>query len=221
MKVFFSIIFATLTLVFTQNISHAAIRPFYQDVKLPTQAMLEHVTLTAPVAASSTLLKNAAAANNGASTTISSFSAQPDVARNIVITPGGTTANVGAGTAVVSGTNVFGKSISENFTISAAQSSASTGSKAFKTVTSVVFPATTGASVTISVGTGSKLGMPRCLNHAGEYVFSEFAGAYDSTRGTMAVNATAVESNTFIPNSSLDGSSNVDVFYVQNFRCLP
>lgn len=213
--------FLTLITVFVATMAHAAIRPFYQDVKLPTQAMLEHFSVANPAAASATLLKNAGAANNGSSTTFSTFSAQPDFARNIVITPAGTTANVGAGTAVVTGTNTFGKTITENFTISATQSTATTGSKAFKTVTSVLFPATTGAGVTVNIGTGTKLGMPRCLNDAGDYAWSKYGGAYESTRGTMAVSASAIESNTFVPNGSMDGAHNIDVYYVQNFRCFP
>lgn len=217
MTKFFTILFVMLFSL-TAN---AALQRFYQDAKLPTQAMLEHLSVANPAAASATLLTNAGAATNGSATTFSSFSAQPDFPRNIVITTGGTTANVGAGTAVVSGTNYFGKAISENFTISSAQNGATTGSKAFKSVSSVVFPAATGTGVTVSIGTGVKLGMPRCLDDAGKYVFSEFGGVYDATRGTMAVSASAVESNTFSDNSAPDGAHNVEVFYVQNFKCLP
>jgi hypothetical protein len=82
-----------------------------------------------------------------------------------------------------------------------------------------VFPQASGAGVTLSIGTGTKLGITRCVKNAGDYDFDEFGGVYATTRGTMAVSATAVESNTFTPNSAPDGSHDVDLFYVQNFRC--
>lgn len=193
----------------------------YQDQKMPSQSMIEHDTWTNPVAASASNIKLAAAISNSAATTITVFSAQPDVARNIQLTPTGTTANVGAGTAVVTGTNIFGKTISENFTIASTQSTATVGLKAFRTVSSVVFPQATGTGVTLNIGVGSKLGVRRCLTNAGDYVMSEFGGAYDATRGTLANSATAVESNTFVDNSAVDGAHNVDLFYVENFRCWP
>lgn len=191
----------------------------FQNLKLPSQALMEHYTWSAPALGSTTLLLSASNANNGSATTFSSFLAQPDFPRNIVITPGGSTSKVGAGTAVVSGTNIYGKSISENFTISSTQNSATTGAKAFASVSSVSFPATTGGNVNVNVGVGSKLGLIRCVNNAGDYVFSELNGVYDATRGTLAVSSSAVESNTFSPNGAMDGAKNVDLFYVQNFRC--
>lgn len=191
-----------------------------QDLKLPSQASLEHYKWAGPALGTSVYMSSPTPLVSGSPTTISVFSAQPDVPRNIVLTPAGTTA-IGAGTAVVSGLNIFGKAISENYTISANQSSASTGSKAFKSVSSVSFPAATGNGSTVSVGVGSKLGLIRCLDDAGKYVFSEFGGAYDSTRGTQAISSTAVESNTFSSNSALNGSSAVDLYYIQNFRCYP
>lgn len=199
----------------------APVKRLFQDVKLPTQAMMEHYTWTAPAAASATLLKSGQAATNGSTTTVTSFSAQPDFPRNIVLTTGGTTANIGAGTAVVSGTNIFGASISENFTITSAQNGATTGAKAFASVTSVVFPAATGTGATFSVGTGTKLGLNRCTANAGVYDWSVFNGAFESTRGTLASSASAVESNTFIPNGSMDGTKDAEIYYVQNFACFP
>lgn len=193
----------------------------YRDIKLPTQSMVEHYNWPIPAAASATLLKSGAALTNGSATTISTFLAQPDFPRNIVLTTGGTTANIGAGTAVVSGTNIFGAAISENFTITSAQNGATTGAKAFASVSSVVFPAATGTGATVSVGTGVKLGLKRCVARAGDYVFSEFGGAYETTRGTLVNSASAVESNTFAPNGSMDGAHDIDLFYVQNFACFP
>lgn len=194
---------------------------WFQLVKpVPAQAVMEHQLWVAPLLGSATLLKSAAALNNGSATTISTFLAQPDFARNIVLTVGGTAASVAAGTAVVTGTSISGAVISENFAISLNQAGATTGAKAFKSVVSVVFPATTGAGATLSIGSGAKLGLPRCVANAGDYDWSEFGGVFDATRGTLAVSASAMESNTFQSNSALNGSSNVDLFYVQNYGCF-
>lgn len=215
--VFLSVLFAT---VFASNtFANGPWEVRFQNMKLPSQALMEHYVWASPVLGSTTLMLGAQALSTNAATSFSSFSAQPDFPRNVVITPGGSTNSIAAGTAVVTGTNIYGKVISENFALTNNQTSATTGSKAFASVTSVAIPATDGASAQISVGVGQKLGVPRCLNNAGEYAFSEFNGAYETTRGTMAVNSTTVESNTFAPNGTMDGSKNVDLFYVQNFRC--
>lgn len=217
MKSFLIILFALLTV---QTAHAAPWLNFQQNIKLPTQEVLQPYTWAVPAAASTTLLKSGQALSNAAATTITSFSAQPDFARNITLTPTGTTASVQAGTAVVSGTNIYGKTISENFTIANQQSSATTGSKAFLTVSSVVFPQASSTGATLSIGAGTKLGIPHCLATAGKYVFSEYGGAYESTRGTMAISTSAVESNTFIANGSLDAAHDVTVHYIQNYRCF-
>jgi len=216
-------VFTFAVAVLTANTAFANgpwIRSF-QDYKFPTQVAMEHDQWVNPAAASATLLKSGAAISSTAATTITSFAAQPDFARNITLTPTGTTANVAAGTAVVTGLNIFGKTISENFSISSTQSTATTGNKAFKSVSSVVFPQASGTGVTLSIGSGTKLGLRRCMAQTGDYDWSVYGGAYEATRGTIAANATAIESNTFIPNGSEDGANQVDMYYVQNFRCYP
>lgn len=193
----------------------------FQDQKNPSQFFVEHDQWANPLASSATRLKSGTSIGTSTATSISTFTAQPDFARNIILTPGGTTANVGAGTAVVSGLNIFGKAISENFTIGATQSTAVTGNKAFKSVSSVTFPAATGSGVTLSIGIGTKLGLRRCLDKLGDYAWSVYGGEYESTRGTVASSAINIESNTFIPNGTEDGAHNVDIYYLQNFRCYP
>lgn len=197
----------------------------FQDIKLPSQSVLEHYSWATPVIAVTTNLKAATTLTTGQANTISTFllSGTPDYPRNITITTGGTTANVGACTAVVSGTNIYGKAITENFTITSTQNGTTTGASAFKTVTSVLFPSacTTGASVTMAVGVGNKLGLPRCVANAGQYLASIFNSAYETTRGTLVSSATLVEANTFAPNGTMDGAKPVELFYVQNFGCFP
>jgi hypothetical protein len=178
------------------------------------QAVKGYVTQdswTNTATASATLLKTGQATSASATTTVTTFAAQPDVARNIVITPGGTTADVPAGDVVVTGTNIRGATITENFTFAANASAATTGSKAFKTVTSVVFPVQDGAAATYDIGTGVKLGLSRTMN-ADNYINGSVDGTYETTRATVAFSATAVESNTVTfntaPNASRDQKAN-------------
>jgi len=192
---------------------------FFQNAKFPTQASLEHYTWVSPVAGASTVVASGSALNNGSATSITTFAGQPDYPRNITIGFGGSTGSVGAGTAVVTGTNIFGKTISENFSISAHQTTTTTGSDAFKTVSSVSIPATSSGGATVYVGVGSKLGITRCASSAGDYDWSIFNGAFETTRGTFSTDASHVELNTFVPNGTMDGTKNVELFFVQNYEC--
>lgn len=193
----------------------------FQDQKYPTQVATEHQLWANVTSGASSYIKSGAALTSGAATTISTFTKQPDYARNITLTPTGTTASVQVGTAVVSGLNIFGKAITENFAISAGQSTATTGSKAFASLSSVSFPAASQTGATLSIGVGTKLGVLRCMKNAGDYDFSEYGGVYETTRGTIAANATVIESNTFTPTGTMDQAHDIDLFYIQNFRCYP
>lgn len=217
LSVFLAVLFATVSIPNTFANGPWEVR--FQNMKMPSQAMLEHYVWASPVLGSTTLLLSAQVLPTIAAQQFTSFSAQPDFPRNIVISAGGSTNSFAAGTATVVGTNIFGKVISEDFTIASNQTGSVTGSKAFASVTSVYIPPTDGALAQVSVGVGQKLGIPRCMNNAGDYVFSEIGGVYETTRGTMAVGSTTVQSNTFTSNGTMDGSKNVDLFYVQNFRC--
>jgi hypothetical protein len=221
MKNFIFITALALTLFSIE--SFAVPQRFNRDIKLPSQAIMEHQTMTTPIVATTNrILTTNAGPTSGAALNITSFTAQPDVPRNLTITPTGTTGDVEACVVTVTGTNFSGATITEAFTFLADASTAQTGNKAFKTVTNVAFPASCesgGFAATWIVGVGSKLGVNHCADKAGYYVFSVFDGAYETTRGTMAVNATAIESNTFIPNGTMDAAKNVELFYIQNFRC--
>lgn len=219
-----------LTAIFAFLLSataHSAIRPFYQDVKLPNQRVLEYQLVTDPAAAGTTNILSAhAGATSTAAVTVSTFVAQPDVPRNLVITPGVVNADVGACTITVNGTNYVGQTISETFAFLADATAATTGAKAFKTVTSVVFPLnceTTPFGATWNIGWGEKIGLKRCMDAAGHYAFSTVAGVYETTRGTIVADADEVEKNTIDFNGTMDGSADFEVFFIQNFAqaCQP
>jgi hypothetical protein len=180
--------------------------------------------ITAPVATSTTRILNAnAGPTSAAAKTVTTFAAQPDVPRNLTVTSGGTTTDVESCVITATGTDVYGRTITETFTFSADEAATKTGSKAFRTVTSVAWPASCesgGFAATWSVGVGAKLGLNRCLDAAGYVAFATLNGVYETTRPTVAASATTVSSNTVSLNSSLNGTD-VGVLYFQNNRCLP
>lgn len=218
------IILTVFLLISAQSFA-APVKRFFQDGKLPTQELIERQSFTNPeVAAANDILSANAGNTSAAAATVSTFVAQPDLPRSITITPAGTTADVASCSVVVSGTNFYGESISESFAFAANASTVTVGSKAFKTVSSVLFPAAcedTPFGATWSVGYGEKLGLKRCMGQAGDAILSTVAGVFESTRATVAVNATAIESNTADFNGTMDGAADFDLLFIQNFRCFP
>jgi hypothetical protein len=170
---------------------------------------------TAAATASTTRLTTGQATSASATTTVTSFTAQPDYPRNITITPGGTTADVPAGDVVVTGTNIRDEVITENFTFAANASTVTTGNKAFKTVTSIVYPIQDGAAATYDVGIGVKLGLSRKMN-ADNYINGSVDGTFEATRATVAFSATAIESNTVTFNTAPNASRNHKANYISN-----
>lgn len=218
-------IFLTFFILFFSTLVNAYVVPTYRDLKPASQVMLERQDFGTPVVASTTRLTNGGAGpTSAAAATITSFTLQPDVPRNIVITPGGTTGDIETCNISVNGTNYFGRNISETFAFSADASSAVTGAKAFKTVSSVAFPANCesgGFAATWSIGVGEKLGLKRCMAIAGDWAWSSVGGVYETTRATIVADADEVEKNTADFNGTMDGSARFLGTFVQNFACLP
>ncbi len=219
-------VLAFLAVTLTPMISLAIpVAPKSRDIKLATQQMIEKQSITDPIAAGTANVLSAFAGNtSGAAVTRTTFVAQPDVPRNLVITPGGSTADVAACDVVVNGTDFYDAALSETFSFLANASSATTGAKAFKTVTSVVFPALCEDSPYVaswSVGFGEKLGLKRCLDKAGHVLFSTIDGAKEATAATIAVSASAISGNTADFNGTMDGSADFELFFIQNFACFP
>jgi len=209
----------TLVVGLVALVAEASFKRMPIDAKFPTQEVLQHQTITSPAASSTAYILSANAGGGASGTTVTTFLAQPDVARNLVLTPGGTTADVAAGNVVVTGRDAKGRVITETLALIANQSTATTGNKAFKTITSVQFPAEDspyGAS--FSLGIGEKLGLNRCLNGTGYFIKGLVDGAV-LTGETVAINATEMASNTVIPNPAANGSRVFDFLFIQNFRC--
>ena len=223
MKRAFDFLILVLVMMFAME-SYSATMPIYQDVKLPTQKVIEMQSIANIGTTTTTSVLSSHAGNTStAAATASTFLAQPDVPRNLVITPGGTTADVAACDVVVTGKNYFGNTITETLSFAANASTATTGSKAFKTVTSVAFPANcedTPFGATWSIGLGAKIGLKRCMDYAGHLIQSTFNGDYESTRATMVVDNNEVEKNTADFDGAYNGANDFEIFFMQNYRCL-
>ncbi len=217
---------ALLFLLLTTVTAQAAVERRGLDLKLPTQQMVEKQAFGSPVAASTTRLSNAIAgivtAITNTGLTVSSFTLQPDVPRNIVITPGGTSADVGDCTITVNGTNIQGRVISETFTAVANSVTALTGAKAFKTVSSVVMPAAcedAPYTASWSIGVGEKIGLNHCLSTAGDWFHSSVSGTKEATAATLVLDDDEVEKNTADFVGSMTGSAPFIGYFMQNYRC--
>lgn len=170
-----------------------------------------------PAAASATAVMAATAAATSV-VTVSSGLTDPDVPRNLTVTPGGTTADILDSVVTVNGTNIEGKAISEQFRFAAAASGAVTGNKAFRTVTSVVIGQQGSANPTFSVGTGNKLGVNHRLFNQNTtvkvYTASAAYGALTlQNPPTVVSNEQNLENNTVTPATVPNGSLIYNIFY--------
>jgi hypothetical protein len=147
------------------------------------------------------------AADTGSDQTFTTFTNQPDVARCLVSTPSGTTANVTAVQDYVEGTDCNGNFISEllpAYTAGAATSV--TSINAFLTVTKYIQKAN-GASVTITTKYSSKLGLGIPITLTGS-VDAWLAGVFEATKPTTTVSTNGMISGNLITlSSALNGTA--------------
>ena len=99
------------------------------------------------------------ATSSASTTVVTDLLTSPDVPRRVVITPGGTTADIAAGNVAVVGTDMNGSVLSENIALTANQTAVSTSTGFFKTITSITFPIMDGNGATFDVGTNSVVGL--------------------------------------------------------------
>lgn len=204
-------------------VAYAYVVPTYRDLKPATQVMIEHQRITTPILADNDRVKTTyAGPTSAAAVVLTSFTAQPDVPRNLTITPTGTTTDVEACTITAAGTDILDDAITEDFAFAANDAITLSGAKAFKTVSSVTWPASCESGsfgATWIIGVGDVLGLKSCMDYAGAVAWAVFDGAYEGTRPTCVADNDEVSKNTCDINGTLNGSKSVDLFYVQNFRC--
>lgn len=133
-------------------------------------------------------------------TIVTTFSAQPDVARGLTFTP---SAAADAGKILVEGTNIAGEKISES--VATNEANAVVSVYAYKTVTKITFPKDDG-TITWNVGWGDKLGLP--FKGAVKPMALEYDdGVLQTTVGTLTVDATTLAKNMYDPQGTLDAES--------------
>lgn len=158
-------------------------------------------------AVGATTAVHAAVTDTGSDQVVTTGITNPPVPRNVTATAGGTATDVKAIQVIVAGTNINNEAITETlpaFTVNT--TGTVTGSKAFKTITSITIPAHDGTGATTAIGTGAKLGLPSKLSR-NTVLAAYLNGAREGTPPTVAVSASAVESNTATLASTLDGTA--------------
>jgi hypothetical protein len=131
----------------------------------------------------------------------------PDVPR--IVTVKGNAAGI-TGDVVITGTNIADAVIADVIALNAATEVL--GTKAFKTVTSIVVPAKTNVSGdTVSVGIGKKFGMPHVIDNATLMLINNFDGSDDT--GSLAVDAD-LDKNLFSLAGTPNGTKIADFYYL-------
>ncbi len=173
------------------------------------------------------------AATSGAATaqTVTSGITNPDVPRALSVTP---TANTTGSplTVAITGTNVEGKTIIENFIVAANSTSIINGNFAFKTVASVTIPGNT-TGLTVTVGTLNALGINHRLfkNNTTVKVYSYTApgepGGMPATlllqgAPTVVASGGELERNLVTPATTPDGTTAYTIAYAyDNWALAP
>lgn len=142
---------------------------------------------------------------------------KPDVgARNVTVTQTASGTEDTNGTIVVAGKDLAGNAITETLTPNDGATVA--GAKCFAEITSVtgVGWAIDGVEATkdkITVGFGSKLGLPDKLTDQAQVLWASLNNAREANYPTVTVSPTALESNTVELGSALNGSP-VKIYYL-------
>lgn len=134
------------------------------------------------------------------------LTAQPSCPRNITATAGGTQNDVGAVSVIVYGTNIDDQPISEKLTTFTVNTTGTkTGTKAFKTVTSVFLPSHDGTGATVAIGTGEVLGLPYKFTKR-PLVWATLNGVIETTVPVMVADSDEIEKNTIDLHSNLNST---------------
>ncbi len=159
-----------------------------------------------PLAVSNTAVL-AATALTSTTQTLSIGITNPDVPRNALVKGALATST---GNVVVTGTDYAGNIISE--TIALSGTTVVAGNKAFATVTQIVLPVTSGTGDGVSVGIGSKLGLPFTLSkNTVRAVYNN--NVLEATAPTVSVDPVNICNNTVTLASTLAGNV-IDVYVV-------
>lgn len=175
-------------------------------------------------AASNTAVLAATAATVTADKTITSGITNPDVPRALKVVPAGTTDDILDSSVRITGTNVEGKTITEQFSFANAATAATEGNLAFKTVTTIVFDGQESTNAQFSVGYTNKLGVNhRLYNQNTTVVVYSYTGPGEpggkpttltkQAAPTVVARGDNVESNLVTPATAPDGTTAYTIAY--------
>lgn len=135
-------------------------------------------------------------------------------ARQITFTTAGVTPADAPANVVITGTDIDGKVQSE--TLSLAQTAALVASvKAYKTVTSLVFPAADGVAATVSVGWAAPLGLTQSpvVRAGAAFTVLEVSAGTRVTTGTLTDASTNPPHGLYTPAAAANGTNDYAVFF--------
>lgn len=157
------------------------------------------VPAASAVAASAVAIHAAIALTASAQAIIAAIT-NPAAPRNVTVT--GNASGI-AGDVVIKGTNYAGEAITETIALSGTSTVA--GNKAFKTVAEIDLPIKTNASGdTVSVGIGSKLGLPYKLAH-NTVLMACLDNVKEGTAPTVTTDSANIDNNTITLSTALSG----------------
>jgi len=134
--------------------------------------------------------------------------------RNVTFTTAGVTPADAPATATIVGTDIDGNPLTETVTL-AQTATIAESVKAFKTITSISFPAADGVAATVAIGFGKKFGLTKTVkSRAGLVgVIKEIEAGVAVTTGVYADAATSAPHGTYAPNTAPDGARDYAVYY--------
>ncbi len=171
------------------------------------RGFIAHITVLEPATQSVSAILPATALTSTTQTITSGIN-NPDVPRSLKIKGNavGITGNV-----VITGTNIADEEITETIALNGAAEVL--GNKAFKTITSIQLPPETNVGTdTVSVGTANKLGLPYKLKR-NTVIAAYRDNIKETTAPTVATSTTAIEDNTVLLSSALNGT-NIDIYLI-------
>lgn len=186
-----------------QGVTTVELKPVYWDFGKPAAADADGILAAAVAATTEVELDE--------DDWVTAFDGELDVPRQVaVIASDGATSIEKDDTVTIYGTNIADEPISEVLKFAAAQSTAKNTAQAFKTVTKVII-GDSAVGVKFNVGWTDVLGLPFKLAATEKMALEYGAGALKTTAGTFTVDASVLGKNTYAPNTTLDGSTTVQL----------
>ena len=187
------------------------------DIKLDflANAAIAIEEFTDLAAAGAALISTAAATTVAPrSPTLLALAASISPPRNITVTTAGGTPADAPATALVTGKDINGNTITETLTIAQTATIAS-GAKAFAKVTSILEAAADGTGATLSYGIGVLVGLAKPIKtRAGRTgPIQEIAAGSVVTNGTFATPAVGAPNGTYSPNTAANGTNDYALYY--------